>query len=72
MHLLVGGPALAGNVFLANRDWKNLELGPGVGIVFRNKRRNCYTASLSLHCIGKYNCAVCYIEFFSFVCLVLV
>ena len=62
MHLILGGPARAWNVFPAwdGKTWKNLELfemhschWPGAGIWLRHERK-LVTASLSLHCIDGY------------------
>ena len=72
MHLLVGGPARAWDVFLAGDDWKKLEifqmhtcLWPGAQILFRHKWKNLATASLLLHCIDGYSCLWYWKEIFS-------
>ena len=78
MHLLVGGPARAWNVFLACEDEKILELfemhlchWPGAQIWFRHKWRKLVTASLLLLCIDGYSCLRYWNEFFSAVFQVL-
>ena len=64
MHLILGGPARAWNVFPAwdGKTRKNLELfemhschWPGAGIWLRQERK-LVTASLSLHFIDGYKC----------------
>ena len=71
MHLLVGGPAEAGIVFLACEAEKKLELllmhlnlGPGAQVFFGHKWRNWCTAPLWLHYIDGYSCAVLENKFF--------
>ena len=78
MHLLVGGPARAWDVFLACEDWKkpwifemHTCLWPGAQIWFRHKWGKLVTASLLLDCIDLYSCLRYWIEFFAAVFQVL-
>ena len=78
MHLLVGGPVRAWNVFLAGETRKNLELckmltclWPGAQIWFRHKWGKLVTASLLLDFTDWYSWLRCWNEFFSAVFQVL-
>ena len=71
MHLLVGGPARAWNMFLACETTKNLELfemhschWPGARIWLRRKKKKLDTASLLLHYSDGYSFLPYWIEFF--------
>ena len=71
MHLLVGGPARAWNMFLACETTKNLELfemhschWPGARIWLRHQRKKLVTASLLLHYSDGYSFLAHWIDFF--------
>ena len=71
MHLLVGGPARAWNMFLACETTKNLELfemhschWPDARLWLRHKKRKLDTASLFFHFSDGYSFLPYWIEFF--------